>query len=247
MELNALHMLSYGVYIVAAEANGRKRGFVANTVFQVTSSPPRLAISCNTNNTSLPAILESMALTVSVLADNTPASLIGEFGYMSGADYDKFTRVTTMKKKTGAPVVIDSAIAWFDCSVEKTLALDTHVLIVCRVEDCAVLSETEPLTYQNYRKKYKASAPRNAPTYLSTDPDIPVSPEEKANVQPSGMERQEKFDEEPYICQVCGYIYHPEDGDPPAGIEPGTSFSSLPEDYRCPVCNAGKDYFRPMF
>lgn len=247
MDLNALHSLSYGVYIVTAEANGKKEGFVANTVFQVTSAPPRFAISCNMNNTTLPAILGSMALAVSVLAYDAPASLIAEFGYMSGSDYDKFTRVTTIKKKTGAPVVTDSTIAWFDCTVEKTLALDTHVLIVCRVQDCAVLSQADPLTYQDYRRKYKASSPRNAPTYLASDLVISGSPQEKGTVHLSGVKEEEKFDEEPYICQVCGYVYRPEEGDPLAGIEPGTSFSALPEDYRCPVCNAGKDYFRPMF
>ncbi len=246
MDLNALHKVSYGVYIVAAEANGRKEGFVANTVFQVTSTPPRLAISCNTNNTTLPAILESMALTISVLAHDTPASLIGEFGYLSGSDYDKFSNVTTMKMKTGAPVVIDSAIAWFDCTVEKTVALDTHVLIICRIGDCEVLSESEPLTYQDYRKKYKASSPRNAPTYLSSDPVISKSPEKTPIVQSSVGDEQGRFDKEPFICQICGYVYRPEDGDPSSGIIPGTSFSALPEDYRCPICNAGKDYFKPM-
>jgi rubredoxin len=46
-----------------------------------------------------------------------------------------------------------------------------------------------------------------------------------------------------FTCTVCGYQYDPEEGDPTAGIPPGTSFEDLPEDYRCPICNAGKEYF----
>lgn len=46
-----------------------------------------------------------------------------------------------------------------------------------------------------------------------------------------------------YICQVCGYIYNPADGDPDGGIEPGVEFSNLPEDWVCPLCGAGKDEF----
>lgn len=48
---------------------------------------------------------------------------------------------------------------------------------------------------------------------------------------------------EKYKCQVCGYIYDPEEGDPDANIEPGTPFSDLPDDYICPVCSGGKDEF----
>jgi rubredoxin len=48
---------------------------------------------------------------------------------------------------------------------------------------------------------------------------------------------------EKFKCQICGYIYNPEDGEPSAGIEPGTMFHELPDDYICPVCGAGKEDF----
>lgn len=44
-----------------------------------------------------------------------------------------------------------------------------------------------------------------------------------------------------YKCEVCGYIYDPAVGDPDNGIEPGTPFEDLPEDWVCPVCQEGKD------
>ncbi len=46
-----------------------------------------------------------------------------------------------------------------------------------------------------------------------------------------------------YVCTVCGYVYDPEAGEPDNGIEPGTSFESLPADYVCPECGATKDSF----
>lgn len=46
-----------------------------------------------------------------------------------------------------------------------------------------------------------------------------------------------------YVCKVCGYIYDPEKGDPESGIEVGTRFEDLPEDWVCPVCGAGKSEF----
>lgn len=46
-----------------------------------------------------------------------------------------------------------------------------------------------------------------------------------------------------YVCQVCGYTYDEEVGEPESGIEPGTEFAELPEDYVCPLCGVGKDEF----
>lgn len=46
-----------------------------------------------------------------------------------------------------------------------------------------------------------------------------------------------------YVCQVCDYVYDPALGDPDSGIEPGTSFESLPADWLCPICGASKDDF----
>ncbi|MBI5575985.1 MAG: SDR family oxidoreductase [Deltaproteobacteria bacterium] len=44
-------------------------------------------------------------------------------------------------------------------------------------------------------------------------------------------------------CIPCGYIYDPELGDPDGGIEPGTPFESIPDDWVCPLCGASKDDF----
>lgn len=49
-----------------------------------------------------------------------------------------------------------------------------------------------------------------------------------------------------YECVVCGYVYDPEEGDPDNGIEPGTPFEDLPDDWICPDCGASKDDFEPL-
>ena len=46
-----------------------------------------------------------------------------------------------------------------------------------------------------------------------------------------------------YICTVCGHIYAPNEGDPASGIDPGTPFEDLPDDWVCPVCGAEKSAF----
>jgi rubredoxin len=47
-------------------------------------------------------------------------------------------------------------------------------------------------------------------------------------------------------CLVCGYIYDPEVGDPDGGVEPGTAFEDIPDDWVCPECGAAKDMFEKL-
>lgn len=46
-----------------------------------------------------------------------------------------------------------------------------------------------------------------------------------------------------YVCNVCGYVYDPTEGDPENGVSAGTSFDKLPDDWTCPVCGAPKSEF----
>jgi rubredoxin len=48
---------------------------------------------------------------------------------------------------------------------------------------------------------------------------------------------------EKWECQVCGYVYDPAIGDVEHGIEAGTPFEALPDDWICPVCGVPKDQF----
>jgi rubredoxin len=49
-----------------------------------------------------------------------------------------------------------------------------------------------------------------------------------------------------YECTICGYKYDPRVGDTENDIEPGTPFEELPDDWVCPVCDAGKDAFEKV-
>ena len=44
-------------------------------------------------------------------------------------------------------------------------------------------------------------------------------------------------------CRVCGYVYDPAKGDPDNGVNAGTAFENLPEDWVCTSCGANKDLF----
>ncbi|TCD48046.1 rubredoxin [Chlorobium sp. N1] len=48
-----------------------------------------------------------------------------------------------------------------------------------------------------------------------------------------------------WVCVPCGYVYDPEVGDPDSGVQPGTPFEEVPEDWVCPVCGVDKTLFEP--
>jgi rubredoxin/flavin reductase (DIM6/NTAB) family NADH-FMN oxidoreductase RutF len=233
MKYKAFHKLSYGLYIIATEFEGRKAGYIGNTAFQITSSPAQIAISCHKNN----------ATTGFILKKESETSLIGEFGFMTSSDFDKFKKVDSITAKSGAPIVLNSTIAWFDCKVVNSVDVGSHILIIGEVLDSDVISGDEPLTYDYYRMKYKMLAPKNAPTFVESEKlenEITLEVETK-KVPVSKAETKSELSV--HTCTICGFQYNPEEGDPAMGIAPGTPFEDLPEDYKCPICNAGKEYF----
>ncbi|MBA4410979.1 MAG: High molecular weight rubredoxin [Odoribacter sp.] len=244
MKLKAFHKFSYGLYIIASEHLGKKAGYIANTTFQVTSEPPQVAISCHKNNQTAEVILSSGVFSVSVLKKEVNMKIIGDFGFSTSGEIDKFAGVKYFKGQSGAPIVIDSSVAWFDCKVMKSVDLGTHYLIIGEVLDSDEISGEDPLTYQHYREKYKMYSPKNSPTYIEKS----KLEEELPSVSELSAEPEHKhvFDGESYVCVICGFTYNPEEGDPSIGIPPGTRFEDLPEDYKCPICNASKEYFKKV-
>ena len=81
------------------------------------------------------------------------------------------------------------------------------------------------------------------PTYIEPE-KLESEPEEAKPV--NNVENKDASTDK-HICTICGFVYDPEEGDPTAGIEPGTAFEDLPEDYKCPICNAGTDYFNKLY
>jgi rubredoxin len=124
---------------------------------------------------------------------------------------------------------LGSGVLIFECEVVQQFDVGSHLLFIGKVLDSELLNaDADPLTYAWYREVRKGKAPKNAPTYI--DPEKLKKPVE-------ALAATEHY------CTACGYIYHPEEGDPNAGIAQGTSFEDLPADWVCPVCGAEKSDF----
>jgi flavin reductase (DIM6/NTAB) family NADH-FMN oxidoreductase RutF len=229
MNIEAYFKITYGLYVVSSVMAEKLNGYISNTVFQVTAEPARFAVVCSKDNHTAQMIRHSQVFSVSVLQKDTRVDIIGTFGYSSGKDTNKFAKFNFKKGRTGAPILLDDTLAWFECEVIQTVDAGTHLIFIGNVIDGDLLDPSgEPLTYAYYREVKKGKAPKNAPTYIDN---------EKLKQQASAASYNN------YYCTACGYVYDPAVGDPEHGIPPGTRFEDLPENWVCPVCGAKKTDF----
>jgi len=232
MQKEALHKIGYGVYIVSSRSGDKFNGQIANAIFQITAEPPTIAISINKQNLTHEFISNSKVFSVSILVKDTPLKFIGDFGFKSGRQGNKFEGVTFKTGKVGAPIVLDNTLAYLEAELIDQLEVGTHTVFVGKVVDAEILKPGEPMTYAYYHDVKKGTSPKSAPTYLK---------EEDSRIKKEDVGKMQK-----YVCKVCGYVYDPKDGDPDNGIKPDTAFESLPDTWVCPICNAAKDQFEKV-
>lgn len=235
MNLDAFFKLSYGIYIVSSVDGNHMTGHISNTVFQVTAKPAKFAIATNKDNLTTEYIKKSQVFSISVLEQNVDLEFLGPWGFKSGRDENKFASINYIKGSTGAPIITDKTVAWFECKVTDTIDTGTHIMFIGELIDYDLLQENAtPLTYDHYRSVIKGISPKNSPTFLG---DHEEKPKEEV-LAPTSKQQ--------YQCIVCGFIYDPEEGDPDSGIPPGTEFEDIPEDWMCPVCGVTKQDFKPI-
>lgn len=225
MDPKALYNISYGLYVITSKKGEQINGQTANALIQVTAEPPAIAIGLNKKNLTNEFIKESKVFAVAILSQDTPLNLIGQFGFKSGRDINKFDQVNYKLGKTGAPVILDNSLAYLEVKVIQEMDVGTHTIFVGEVVESEVLKDGEPMTYAYYHQVKRGTTPKTAPTYR------------KDEKSPAAAK---------YQCTICGYTYDLEKGDPDGDIAPGTPFEDIPDSWTCPVCGASKDQFEKV-
>jgi len=219
--------------IISSRKNGRFNGCIVNTVFQVTPEPPIVAVSINRQCLTREYVTDSKVFTVSILSQEAPMSFIGRFGFRSGREIDKFEQVNFKTGQTGIPIILDNTVGFIEAEVTSSIDVGTHTLFIAGIVACQTLDkDKEPMTYAYYRDIKRGRTPKTAATYIKKTSAAKLK---------EGITDMKK-----YKCLLCGYIYDPAVGDPDNGVEAGTAFEDLPEDWVCPECGAGKDEFESV-
>jgi len=215
----ALNYISYGLYIVSSGNKEKANGYIANTVFQITSEPAKFAISCNKNNYTSELIREYKSFSVSILKQETKSDTIGNFGFKSGKNFNKSEGFDIKYGKTGTPIFTNDSIAYLEFKLTDVIDINSHFLFIGELVDTQMIGKSEtPLTYAYYKNVKKGIAPKNAPTYIK-----------KENAKNKNTKLKI------YKCSICGHIYD-------NNIEK-IKFEELPDDWKCPTCGVSKEEF----
>lgn len=166
MNTKAFQKINYGMYIVSSVKEGKLNGQIANTVFQVTAEPCTIAVSISKLNYTHEFITASKVFSVSALSRETAMPFIGQFGFKSGRSIDKFDNVKHRFGSTGAPIVLDNAVAFFEAEVIASFDCGTHTLFLGKIVDADILEDTEGMSYSYYHTIKGGLTQKNAPTYI---------------------------------------------------------------------------------
>ena len=181
MDKKAMYKLTYGLFVLTANENGKDNGCIINTAIQAAGDPNQVSISVSKQNYTHDMIVRTGKFTVSSITEKADFSLFKRFGFQSGKDTDKFQGFDGwMRGINGVTYITESTNAYISVEVEKSVDLGSHTLFIGKVTDMEVLSDDKSVTYEFYQSNIK------------TKP-------EQVGTTPKG--------ETVWRCIICGYEY----------------------------------------
>ncbi len=255
MAENAIHKLTYGLFVVTATLDGKDNGCITNTVSQVTTSPNRISLTVNKNNFTHDMIIKSGKFTASIISQDAEFSLFKHFGFQSGKEVNKFADFSDCKRaENGNYYITKGTNAYISATVCQTIDLGTHSMFIADVTETSVLSSVPSADYSYYHANIKPKPQAVGNTddgktvwrcticgYEYVGEELPedfICPLCKHPA--SDFEKVEhksvpvgKTDDGKTIwrCTICGYEYVGEE---------------LPDDFICPVCSQPASVFEKI-
>ena len=181
IDVKALFKISYGLYVLTANEDGKDNGCIINTAQLLTDEPRRITVAVQKKNLTHDMILSTGRFNISVLTDKAPFQTYKEFGFVSGREKDKFadTPIEFARSENGIVYIADKVNAYISGKVIDSKDYGTHTLFTAEVTEARMIGEGDSVTYDIYQKHIK---PKPAPTKKKG-----------------------------FICTVCGYIYEGEE------------------------------------
>jgi len=216
MDLQVLRNLSYGMYIISTSFNNELAGCVVNTVVQITSSNPIIAVSVNKNNYTNTILKQSKRMAISILSTETSKETITNFGFYSQRNVNKFKDNYELINEV--PIIKDNLCGYLIGDIIDIIEAESHDIFLMRLTNIKNISDKNPMTYEYYQTNLKGKSSINAPTFID--------------------EKIENSSSNKYRCIICGHIYD--------DSKEQVKFEDLPDDWKCPVCGVSKDKFEKI-
>lgn len=183
MNDKAMFSLTYGLFVLTAQENGKDNGCIINTAMQVTAQPNRISIAVSKANYTHDMIVRTGKFNISVLSEKAVFDTFRHFGFQSGKDVNKFENYSAWKRSAnGIAYVTEGTNAWISGTVEQMIDLGTHTLFIASVDDMDVLTSDPSASYAYYH----------------------------AHIKPQ-PQKTEKTGKTAWRCRICGYVYEGEE------------------------------------
>jgi flavin reductase len=144
-----MRRLASGVSLITTRHEGTPYGLVATSVTSLTGDPPTLLVCVNAGTSSHDPLALSGTFCVNLLPES--AQELADRFSDPARRHERFVETEWTTLCTGAPS-LRTAIATFDCTVEKTLRHHTHTIFIGRIEEIALdEAPIAPLVYLDGR------------------------------------------------------------------------------------------------
>ena len=177
---NPLTRISYGLFALSTEMDGKQNACIINTVNMVANNPDLIMVAVNKANYSAETILKTKKCNISILTKHASFDLFKRFGFQSGRTVNKFEGFNDYKiAENGINYLTKFANAYLSLEVKDVLDLGSHYGFMLYIKSSTLLNNEESVTYDYYQKNIK-----------------PIPPKETKK--------------KGWICKICGYVYEGE-------------------------------------
>lgn len=143
-----------GVTAICGLVNGEPRGLAASSFTSVSMDPPLVSVCVQDTSTTWPVLRGLQRVGVSVLAEGQADA--GRA--LASRASDRFAELAWRTTGEGA-VLMDGAVAVFDCSIEREVQAGDHDIVLLRIHALSAQPELAPLVFHGSRFRSLASTP----------------------------------------------------------------------------------------
>ena len=169
LDPTAMFTMSYGLYVVSAADSEDKAACLINTATQVTAEPIQVSVAVNKENYTAEVIRRAGAFTVTVVDETADMPYLGNFGFRTSANFDKFEKYGCKTSAVGSPYSPEHICAVVACNLVQTVDVGTHYIFVGEAVDAEkVEGAAAPMTYSYYHTTLKGKTPPKASSYVAS-------------------------------------------------------------------------------
>ena len=152
MKPSVLRNLPHSLCAVGVKDGKRQNACIVNSVMQISkataSVAPFVAVSLNKANYSAECIEKTGLFTISVLSEDTPATVIGALGFVSGRKADKLENIRHKVLAEGVPVIKENTCCWFLCQVREKVEIAGQKLLIAEIIAGSDEAVGTPMSYE---------------------------------------------------------------------------------------------------